>query len=78
METFQQSYKFLSDDFKVHYCTILPGGEMVKLVFEVVLGSFSGGGEKHTFHSKSLINFLLKRRHHLDFLDTAYRLCASV
>ena len=54
-----------------------PGGEVVKLIFEFVLGSFSGG-EQHTFHSNSLINFLQKRRHNLDLLDTAYKLCVSV
>ena len=37
-------------------CTTLPGGEMVKLVFEFVLGSFSGG-KKCTINFKSLIIF---------------------
>ena len=42
-----------------------------------VLGSFSGG-EKCAFYSKSLIIVVQKLRHNLGFLDTAYRLCASV
>ena len=46
-EGFFSEARFLSDDFKVHYCTRLPGGEMVRLVFKFVLGSYSGG-EKHT------------------------------
>ena len=35
--------RFSFDDAKVHYCTGLPSGEMLQLVFEFVLGSFSSG-----------------------------------
>ena len=61
----------------MHYCTRLHGGEMVKLAFKFVLGSFSGC-EKLIFYSMSLIIVLQKLMHNLGFLDTAYRLCASV
>ena len=61
----------------MHYCIRLPGGEMVRLVFKFVLGSFSGG-EQRAFYSKSLIIVLQKLRHNLGFLDTTYRVCASV
>ena len=57
----------------MHYYTKLPGGEMLKLVFEFVLGSFSGG-EKRAFYWKSLIIVLLKLRLNLGFQDIAYRL----
>ena len=32
---------FLSDDFKVHYCTGFPFCEILRLVFEIVLGQSS-------------------------------------
>ena len=40
--------RYLSDDFKLHYCTRLTGVEMVRLIFKFVLGSFSGGENKGT------------------------------
>ena len=36
---------FLSDDSEVPYCTGFPGCEMLRLAFELLLGSLFGGGK---------------------------------
>ena len=60
-DDFFSEARFLSDYFKVHYCTRFPGGEIVRLVFKFVLGSFSGGEKRFAYmYSKSLIIVLQK------------------